>query len=116
MRNTQIAKICHETNRAYCAAFGDLSHKPWENTPAEIQASVLDGVAMKRDNPEVTPRQSHENWLRFKEKQGWIYGPVKDLERKTHPCFLPYDELPLSDRVKDELFTAIVAVLSQPGI
>ena len=35
-------------------------------------------------------------------------GPVKDPEKKEHPCFLPYDELPLSQRIKDYLFTAVV--------
>ena len=114
MTTEQIARICHEANRAYCRAIGDYSHQPWLYTPPEIQASVINGVEAKMANPSMTPRQSHENWLRFKERQGWVYGPEKDLEARTHPCVLPYDQLPEADRVKDELFTAIIGVFVKP--
>ena len=30
------------------------------------------------------------------EADGWKYGPVKDPEKKEHPCFVPYDDLPPS--------------------
>jgi hypothetical protein len=39
---------------------------------------------------------------------GWVYGEVKDAEKKTHPCILPYDELPLQQRTKDYLFKQVV--------
>jgi len=49
--------------------------------------------------------------LVFKKEQGWKLGPVKDLEKKEHPCFCPYGDLPLEQRVKDFLFAAIVETL-----
>jgi hypothetical protein len=36
---------------------------------------------------------------------------VKDPDAKTHPCILPYHELPLEQRLKDSLFMAIVHAL-----
>lgn len=42
-------------------------------------------------NPDAGDAASHENWLRDKEKDGWTFGPVKDAEKKEHPCFVPFD-------------------------
>jgi hypothetical protein len=39
---------------------------------------------------------------------GWVYGTAKDAEKKTHPCMVPYDKLPLAQRRKDALFQAAV--------
>jgi hypothetical protein len=104
----QIAKTCHEVNRAYCLSIGDDSHKPWDETPEMIQKSVISGVRIKLENQDVTPEQSHEGWLEYKRVEGWVYGEVKDLEAKTHPCMVPYDQLPEEQRLKDELFLAVI--------
>ncbi len=55
-----------------------------------------------------SPEQSHEGWLAEKIATGWVYGPVKDTEKKEHPCMLPYDELPPSQKAKDALFVRTV--------
>jgi hypothetical protein len=54
------------------------------------------------------PSASHESWLEEKRADGWKYGPVKDAAKKEHPCFMPYDGLPVDQRLKDYLFSAIV--------
>jgi hypothetical protein len=102
-----IAKICHEVNRAYCAALGDRSQKPWEEAPPWQQHSAMDGVSFHLKN-NATPEQSHANWMKDKAASGWVYGPVKDEALKQHPCMVPYDQLPQEQRVKDYLFRAIV--------
>ncbi len=59
-------------------------------------------------NPDLTAEDQHMQWMKDKVMAGWIYGPVKDSEAKTHPCILPYDELPPEQKVKDHVFRAIV--------
>lgn len=46
-----------------------------------------------------------------KANDGWVYGPVKDPEAKTHPCMVPFDELPYVQRKKDAIFRAMVHAL-----
>lgn len=108
MDSSVIARIAHEVNRAYCQAIGDDSHPIWEDAPHWQRDSLINGAKFHLANPDATPAASHENWLAEKMRDGWAYGPVKDTEKKQHPCFLPYDDLPLAHRVKDYLFRAIV--------
>jgi hypothetical protein len=106
-----IAKTCHEVNRVYCQSLGDLSQPSWKDAPEWQKQSARNGVLFHLTRPGVGPEGSHENWLREKLDQGWTYGPVKDAEAKTHPCCVPYDELPEEQKVKDKLFVAIVESL-----
>jgi len=106
-----IAKVCHEANRAYCATLGDSSQVPWDGAPAWQRVSAVKGVEFNLANPDAPPSASHDSWLREKEATGWKYGPVKDAEKKEHPCFVPYEQLPEEQRKKDALFKAIVAAL-----
>lgn len=105
------AQIAHETNRAYCQSIGDHSQPPWESAPDWQRDSAIKGVAgVLAGN---TPEQSHESWLAEKAATGWVYGPVKDPEAKTHPCFVPYAELPSDQKRKDHLYVGVVrAVLA----
>lgn len=112
MREEMIARIAHETNRAYCQSIGDNSQPLWHNAPEWQKASALDGVKFHletlRAGKEPRPAASHENWLKQKEAEGWKFGPVKDPAKKEHPCFVPYDDLPIEQRQKDYLFAAVV--------
>lgn len=103
-----IAMACHEANRAYCQMIGDPTLAPWADAPEWQRLSCIDGVNFHFANPDASPSASHENWLREKEREGWKYGPVKDVERKEHPCFVPYDQLPEAQRVKDMIFSSVV--------
>jgi len=53
----------------------------------------------------------HESWCDFKRADGWVFGEVKDAGAKTHPCLVPYAELPEEQKIKDHLFSAIVTAL-----
>lgn len=125
MDNEQIFEACarasHESNRAYCIALGDNSLTPWEDAPEWQTTSVLKGVkgVLLDGNG---PAQSHASWLEEKARTGWKYGEKKDPEAKTHPCFLPYDDLPAAQKKKDAIFVTVVKLLAvslgfdqQPG-
>ncbi|AVS68137.1 hypothetical protein C8245_22940 [Paracidovorax avenae] len=112
MNNTDIARAAHEVNRAYCAAIGDFPPTPsWADADDSQRTSILAGVNMHLGNPGITPEQAHEAWMRSKAADGWTFGVEKDIVAKTHPCMVPYADLPERQRVKDYLFAAIVAVM-----
>lgn len=104
----RIARMSHEINRTYCNAIGDDSQVAWEEAPEWQRKSAINGVRFHLANPNSTPKDSHDSWLAEKVADGWVYGPVKSPELKQHPCMLPYDELPIEQRVKDYLFRAVI--------
>ncbi len=67
----------------------------------------MDGVKHFIEHPDVTPEGMHLNWSKEKMRAGWMYGPVKDAEKKTHPCLVEYEKLPIEQRMKDHLFLAV---------
>lgn len=106
-----IARMCHETNRAYCEACGDYSQPTWESAPDWQKQSAIQGVLFHVDHPDAKPCDSHNNWLAEKQAAGWKYGPVKDAEKKEHPCMVDYDDLPFEQQTKDYLFAAVCDAL-----
>lgn len=103
-----IAEVCHDANRALCIAQGDDSHRSWFETEDWQRESIIRGVVFALDNPGVTPKDQHDAWMRDKIADGWIYGPVKNPDRKIHNCLLPYCDLPREQHAKDHVFRAIV--------
>jgi len=108
----EIARVCHEANRAYCQTLGDFSQFAWESAPDWQKSSAVNGVKFHIDNPSAGPSGSHENWLKVKTEEGWVYGETKDLDKKTHPCCVPYDQLPEQQRLKDHIFVGIVRAMT----
>lgn len=108
LTTAQIAQLAHEVNRAYCQSIGDTSQPSWGEAPDWQKDSAIAGVETYIDNPDTTPEQSHTSWMAVKVEGGWVWGPEKDAEKKTHPCIMPYANLPKEQRVKDYLFGATV--------
>lgn len=102
------ARAAHEVNRAYCIAIGEQAFS-WEEAPEAQRESYLQGAVGALNGN--TPEQSHQSWLDFKEKAGWVFGAVKDEAKKTHPCMVPYAELPAAQRHKDFLFRTTVRAM-----
>ena len=43
----------------------------------------------------------HDVWAVGRMAEGWVYGPVKDLEKKTTPQLVAYEELPDEEKAYD---------------
>ena len=107
----KIAEVCHENNRAYCESVGDFSNPPWRFVTEEKQKLIESGVRFHLANPDANPKSSHEKWVTDHQAAGWVYGKVKDEDKKTHPSMVPYGELSQHEKTKDYLFTAMVNTL-----
>lgn len=105
---TQIARTCHEVNKAYCEHIGDDTQRTWNEAPEWQKDSATNGVLAILTNPHISSEQLHMSWLLDKKNQGWKYGPVKNEYKKEHPCFVSYKDLPPYQRLKDALFGAVV--------
>ena len=108
-----VAKICHEANKAYCVTIGDNTQPSWEDAPEWQKESAINGVRFHCLNENTTPADSHNSWLKEKTEQGWSWGEIKDAEKKEHPCFTAYENLPKSQQIKDYIFKNIVEAYKQ---
>lgn len=104
----ECARYAYEAIRAHCKANGDSSQPRWEDAPKWQKDTIFKGVYAVRADPEMTPEESHESWMQHKIAEGWVYGPMKNVEEKRHPCLVPYAQLPEAERVKDAIFIAVV--------
>jgi len=111
VRVPDIARLCHEVNKAYCESLGDHSQVPWDEAPENIKLSAIDGVRFHLGNADSKPSDSHDNWYKFKLADGWRYGLNKDANNKTHPCMCEFSYLPVEQQAKDYIFHAIVKTL-----
>lgn len=50
---------------------------------------------------EKMSKNVHEVWAETRIKQGWKYGEQRNDEKKTHPCLVPYEELPEEEKEYD---------------
>lgn len=108
-----IAVICHEANRLYCQSIGDFSQLAWKDAPEWQQTSALMEVQSILNGGISTPKEAHDSWAVEKTRAGWVYGEAKDAKANppTHPCLVPYEDLPIDQQRKDALFFAIVNAL-----
>ena len=74
-----------ETSNVY-RANADLAH-PFET---DYQISV-DAKNVLKD---AYARQSHNQWIQAKMREGYRYGLKLNLKEKTHPAMRPWDDLP----------------------
>lgn len=109
----KIALVVHEANRAYCIGLGDYTQDRWENAPQWQRDSAIAGVRAVLDGSAKTPEEQHQAWCDHKVAEGWTHGPDKNAAIKTHPCLVPYDQLPEEQKRKDHLFRAIVLALTE---
>lgn len=112
MKIEDIAKICHQANKALCESVNDFSQKDWQDAEPWQRDSAISGVTFAINNPDAPASAQHDAWSADKVRDGWKYGAVKDAAKKEHPCLVPFEQLPPEQQAKDHLFKSIVRALS----
>lgn len=95
-----IARVAHHAWVSYQMGAGQSYNV--EPTPSQIE-SQRDGVRFFLQNPNATPKENHDNWMKCRLDAGWKWGPLKDAKKLEHPDLVPYEQLPEVERMKDEM-------------
>lgn len=107
----KIARMCHQVNKAWCEVNGDNTQRDWDQAEQWQRDSAIKGVEFKLDNPDAGHDAQHNAWMADKIAEGWVYGEIKDMDKKTHPCIVSFEDLPEFQQKKDALFVNIVNTL-----
>jgi hypothetical protein len=101
------AIIVHMINNRVCALNGEQQIQ-FEDMPEYMR----DGLVQALED-DLSPEDGHVAWMKNRLENGWTLGPVKDIEKKTSPCLIPYSELPYEQRVKDAIRCGVRDFLRQ---
>lgn len=69
--------------------------------PKPIDTADITLSAELQELTEEMARNVHEVWSQTRINDGWTYGPERNDAQKTHPCLVPYDDLPESEKEYD---------------
>ena len=70
-------------------------------TPQPIDTTGVELPKELEPLVEHMAKNVHDVWAETRIQQGWTYGEQRNDDLKTHPCLVPYDELPDSEREYD---------------
>lgn len=69
--------------------------------PQPIDTSRVNVAPELQKLVEFLARNVHDTWARRRLDEGWRYGPERDERHKRHPCLVPYEQLPDSEKEYD---------------
>ena len=69
--------------------------------PQSIDTSDVNLPIELEELVEEMSKNVHEVWAETRFRQGWTYGSERNDELKTHPCLVPYEELPEEEKEYD---------------
>ena len=70
-------------------------------TPQPIDTTGVELPEELKQLVEQMSKNVHEVWSETRIRQGWTYGEQRNDGQKTHPCLVPYEELPESEKEYD---------------
>lgn len=70
-------------------------------TPQPIDTSDVKLPEELEPLVEQMAKNVHEVWAETRISQGWTYGEQRNDEKKTHPCLVPYEDLPEEEKEYD---------------
>jgi hypothetical protein len=69
--------------------------------PKPLNTAAINLPASLQQLLEHLAENAHDVWAATRIAQGWSYGSSRDDASKTHPCLVPYTELPESEKEYD---------------
>lgn len=123
----KMAKMIHEDyNRNRLREHPDkpLEYPAWDDLPSDLKYSNIrqaqkipeklalidcyiggddaDAVtSFTEEEVEIMSIKEHDLWVEERESNGWVYAPVKNVERKESPYIAPWEQIPESIKEYD---------------
>lgn len=104
-REEFVARMLHVGWVCYQIGVGeDYNEQPTQ----EQLEMIINGISFVLENPGATPEQIHDDWMKSKSDQGYIYGSKKDEDKKTHPDMVPFCDLSITEQRKDIMTSTVI--------
>ena len=73
-----------------------MKKRPTPRSPSTLQVLSCSKIWLTLVNK--IAKNVHDVWSLGRIKDGWTYGSERNDAEKKHPCLLPYEELPESEK------------------
>ena len=106
------AEFVYEGARlAATAASAPIVPEPWADREDDFRLQFLD-VIDRQCGPQRSrsPEELHGSWMQAYFTNGWVYGEMRDTEKRTHPDLVPYADLNQLEQDKDSVFVALCEI------
>jgi RyR domain. len=70
-------------------------------TPTPVDTSAVELAPELIELTERIAANVHDVWAATRIADGWQYGTTRDDTRNLHPCLVPYNDLPESEKAYD---------------
>jgi len=111
--NERRAKFVYEGARLHAVQLQcPVIPKPWNEREEDFTTQfreLIEGLC-RGTRKFKDPKTAHDSWVKKYLEMGWHYGKQYNPERKIHPDLVPYEELDPKERVKDQVFLALVEI------
>lgn len=106
------SRFVYEAARlAAIAADAPIIPESWDEREDDFKAQFRDVIDRQCGADRCTSaEQLHEEWVEAYRKMGWVCGPVRNREARTHPDMVPYAALGQLERDKDDVFVALCEI------
>ena len=85
--------------------------EPWSTREEAFKAQMRPIIEMMcGPDRKTSPKELHDDWVQAYVDMGWVYGPVRAPEAKTHPDMVEYEDLGWAEQVKDEVFQRLCEI------
>ncbi|OGF63813.1 MAG: Ryanodine receptor Ryr [Candidatus Fischerbacteria bacterium RBG_13_37_8] len=85
-------------------------------TPQSVDTSKINLPGSIMELVELLAQNSHDIWAQRRIQEGWTFGTSRDDVNKKHPCLVPYQQLPESEKEYDrDSVTATIKVIIALG-
>ncbi|MGD9786204.1 MAG: RyR domain-containing protein [Hyphomicrobiaceae bacterium] len=69
--------------------------------PKPLDTTTVKLAPAQRQLVDALARNAHEVWAAKRVADGWVWGERRDDANKQHPCLIPYEQLPDSEKAYD---------------
>lgn len=110
--NEQRTEFVYDAARLQAIAVdAPVVPEPWTEREEPFKVQFRTVIAkMCSTSEKYHPEDLHDDWVLAYEQMGWKYGPVRDIEAKTHPDMVPFGDLEQREQDKDAVFIALCEI------
>jgi len=103
-----IAKIVWEADKGFVEMASLIEVPHWEEAEDWQRDKVCSDVAYLLEYENAPESALHDIWVDAMREHGWKHGEKIDKEQHTHPHLLPYNELPIEEKIRNNLMWTLV--------